>query len=231
MFACGVQAKNILPDTLTTVALNNQNPNHIVCVDGDVNDYYAPKHIPIEVTASGQNLFVAYLFQSQMAGLTESYEFVSESHIMHITCNGLVYSLKINPVGSATEKIYLGDPNLASLKQNAELVRTKSAEDLIVELTLATINNDLPPQYSVTRLNEVMPPVFAGLKIVKRRKVALNGVGLVLVEYEIFSDSVAQLTKKAFIRREFSNKMRSISLVPETVTPSQPARLFIVEDK
>lgn len=224
-------AKNVLPDTLTKVNLDNQNPNLIECVDGDINDYTAPKHIPMEVEARGKNLFVGYLFRQSTQGLEQKFEFLTTPHIMHVVCDGLVYSLNITPSNGRNEKIYLGDPNLASIKEGAKLTRKKSDEELMVELNLAAINNDLPPQYSVTRESRVMPSVFSGLKIIQRRKVVLNGVGFVLKEYEVFSDSETQLSKRLFIKRDFSEKMRSVTLVPEYVTPSEPARLFIVEDK
>lgn len=222
------QAKEIVAGELTRVILSNQNPNHIVCADGDVNDYSAPAHIPIQASAEGGNMFISYLFRRSAMG---EVEFVTTPHVVHITCAGEVYSLQITPTENTYEKVILGDSRKQQLEKNVSLLRHRDIEDIIVDMTLATINNDLPPQYSVSREGAVLPPIFDGLKIVKRRKIMLNGVGLALTEYEIFSDSETQLSKRQFMRREFSQSMRAITIVGEVVTPKNPARLLIVEDK
>ncbi|NQY62908.1 MAG: type-F conjugative transfer system secretin TraK [Alteromonadaceae bacterium] len=230
IFCNTLWAQNVSPDQYTNVSLSNNNPNHIVCMSGDINDTNYPKHIPIEtgIGSVGRDLFLAYKFKRNIQG---GLEFVTTKHVIHITCNGDVYSLNITPIQNVTETLYLGDNKLAAIKANAKLIKHKDVEDIMVELTLAAINNDLPPQYSVKREGSVLPAIFDGLKIIQRRTIQLNGMGLRLKEYEVFSNVERVISKRQFIRREFSQALRMITIVNQAPSPEQPARLFIVEDK
>lgn len=230
LFSISSFAKNVAPNQYTDVSLSNNNPNHIVCVNGDINDANYPKHIPIETGtgSKGKDLFLSYKFKKDMQG---GFEFVKSKHVIHITCNGDVYSLNVTPRKNIVETLYLGDEALARLKANASIIKHKDIEDVMVELTLAAINNNLPPQYSVIREGKVLPTIFDGLKIIQRRTIQLNGLGLRLKEYEVFSESETVLSKRQFIRRDFSDAMRMVTLINETPSPRKPSRLFIVEDK
>lgn len=218
---------NVSPGLRKNVNVSNQNPNRIICLNGNINEIFVPSHIPHDLKIVRDHVFLTYKMKRKGAKI----EYVTIPHDINIVCDGEVYTLAANPKktngGSA---INLGDPNLSLLMANAKKIQDHSIEDIFVEMFLDAFNENLPPNYTVKEQTGFIK-VNNNINVNMRRTISLNGIGVRLKEYTVHTNSTLTVDKKLFLTRHFSKKMRGIVLIPETIKPNKPARLFIIEDK
>lgn len=217
---------SLTPNGSNNIELSNDNTNQFICQNGYINDVIIPQHIPHEINIIRENIFLVYKMKRSQTGIT----YVDKSHSIHIVCAGEVYSINATQKNKPGNAIQLGSSDKATIEKNASKLQEMSIEDIMVEMFLSAYNNDLPPNYDVKHEIGTIN-VADGITVTQRRSISLNGVGLKLNEYTVTSDQTLNLYKETFMKKELSQKMRSIAIVPEKVSAAQPARLFIIEDK
>ena len=220
----------VFPETTKTIKLSNENPNRIHCTDGNVNDMAFPDDYPLTARAKEQNLYISYKKLQQPDGEIEN---VTESHTLHIVCDGQVYTMVVNPIKGQGRTIRLGDPTASQLKQNAKIMREKSEDEIIADLIYAAYHNDLPPNYTVSPSKKRMSSIVAGLTFDEIRKVSLNGIGISLKEYVVTGEPGSLVPHQMIVEqgRYFSKTLRGVSIKPERLPENGKARLFILETK
>lgn len=220
----------VYPETTKTIKLSNENPNRIHCTEGNVNDMAFPEDYPLTARAKDQNLYISYQKLQQGDG---SIEKLTESHTLHIVCDGQVYTMVVNPIKGQGRTIRLGDPTAKQLKNNAKIMREKSEDEIIADLIFAAYHNDLPPNYTVSQSKNRLSSVVAGLTFDEIRKISLNGIGISLKEYIVTGVPGSLVPHQLIIEqgRFFSETLRGVSIKPERLPENGKARLFILEAK
>jgi hypothetical protein len=220
----------VLPETTKSIKLSSENPNRIHCTDGNVNDMAFPDDYPLTARAKNQNLYISYKKLLQPDGEVET---VSDSHTLHVVCDGQVYTMVVNPIKGQGRTIRLGDPTAKQLKNNAQIMREKSEDEIISDLIYAAYHNDLPPNYTVSPSNKKMSSVIAGITFDEVRKISLNGLGLSLKEYVVTGAPGSLVPHQMIIEqgKHFSKTLRGVSIKPERLPANGKARLFILETK
>ncbi|HBU51487.1 MAG: hypothetical protein CL602_01600 [Alteromonas sp.] len=218
------------PETSTTISLSSQNPNRLNCTEGDINDMAFPEDYPLTARAKGGNLYLSYKKLQQPDG---SIKTVTETHTLHVICDGAVYTMVVNPVEGQGKTVRLGDPVAQQLRANTRLLREKSEDEIIADLLVAAYHNELPPNYTVTPSNKSLPHVIAGLTFNEVRHVSLNGIGLTLKEYVIVGSPGSIVPPNMIIAQgsHFSERLRGVSVKPERLREDGTSRMFVLESK
>lgn len=218
------------PETSTTIELSSQNPNRLHCTEGDINDMAFPEDYPLTARAKGGNLYLSYKKLQQPDGTIKT---VSESHTLHVICNGSVYTMVVKPQEGQGMTIRLGDPVAKQLRANTRLMREKSEDEIIADLLVAAYHNELPPNYTVSPSNKSLSHVIAGLTFNEVRHISLNGIGLTLKEYVIVGAPGSIVPPNMIIAQgsHFSERLRGVSVKPERLREDGTSRLFVLESK
>jgi len=224
----------IKPEVTTAVTLSSTDINRIYCTGGNINDVFYSQEKGIKIHPKGQNAWVKYLIRMK----SNKQELITKPTEIHIVCNGDVYTIVAKPEPGPTRTIRLGSPRTNRIKSNISLMGGMDMEEQVLFLTQAAYKDDLPEGFSVTPSTKVidvnpskeeLKRLFDAVKIVERRIIRVEGVGMRLKEYTIDASRMVEMLEVDFLQPAFGSEIASVTVHPLKLAPGEQGRLFIIE--
>jgi hypothetical protein len=224
----------VLPEVTTKVAVSNRDVDRISCA-GSVGDYFWSQEKPVDISASGNNLFVKFKIEHEGS----KYVFTHEPVDVHIVCEEAVYTVVLVPedIDSVTVRLQPGVSK--ALKHVVKEWGELPLESRIERLTLMMYHQEFPEgiqhlpiqgddlRRTVSLTDRSGKPVN-GVTIRCDYQVIAHGTGLQGQECEVVADHAVELNEGDFISRQFGNVV-GVTLDPLKIEANQPARLFIIQ--
>lgn len=230
-FLTGDNQSVVLPGKLITVPISQKDVNLIHCEAGYITDSTTSEEKPITIqnNVSDSTMAFAKLLQKQNENTLE-WEYYTQEVDAHITCNGEMYRLMLMPQDIPSQKIVLSAGKGNVIKKNIQLFKELDIEDSALTLIdMVMFDQDMPATFTVTAANindgwkTVMPTVRARhIKSVKP-----EGVGLVVHEYVVYSDSSIPLNEFDFV--SLRENTFAVRLAKASLQAKETTKVFIVE--
>lgn len=230
-FISGDNQSVVLPGKLVTVPISQKDMNLIHCEAGYITDSTTSdeKPIAIENNVSDSSMAFAKLLQMQNPETLE-WEYYTQEVDAHITCNGEMYRLMLSPQNIPSQKITLSAGKGNVIKKNIELFKELDIEDSALTLIdMVMFDQEMPATFTVSAANindgwkTVMPTVRARhIKSVKP-----EGVGLVVHEYLVYSDSSIPLNEFDFV--SLRQNTFAVRLAKATLQAKESTKVYLVE--
>jgi len=225
-------AMMVRPDVATQVLMSNRDINRIICESGAIKDVVYSREKGIDVKIDGDNAFVKFLINGNTATGGISYATVPSEFYVVCGTAGDVYTLVASPKNIPAQTISLTSPR-KNLDKNLSLFKGIPFEDMVVSLIKDAYTDKIPDSFTVKPVNRSVN-VFRDVDVFLKRKVIIDGEGLILNEYDLTLKPSAPETEKTveeknFLVPELTQNPVGISLEHLTVKKEHPTRLFIVE--
>jgi len=216
---------SIPPEVLTPVEVSNRDVNRIICTD-TVQDVVYSKEKPLELKVIERNIFVKFLIKQE--GGKEIY--YTQKIDMHVICGDSIYDILLIPKDITSQTLLL--KNAASkVKKNLSSFKGMAHEAKLIKLLRIAYTEEFPDGFTVTDLTgkkEFEASVdYSDIDLRARRKVMVEGTGLVLTEYVVTADKSMELRETDFLG--LSKKPYLIALEQNKLPSGGSARLFIIE--
>jgi len=224
----------IKPEVTTAVTLSSTDVNRIFCASGEINDVFYSQEKGLKIHSKGQNAWVKYLIRMK----DNRQQLITKPTEIHIVCNGEVYSIVAKPEPGDTRTIRLGAPRTDRIKANLSLMGGMDLEEQVLMLTQSAYKDDLPEGFSVTqstRQISVAPTqtelerLFKAIKIVERRIIRVEGIGMRLKEYTVDAEHTVDMLETDFLQPSLGSEILGVTVHPLKLGPGEQARLFVVE--
>lgn len=230
-FLSGDNQSVVLPGKLVTVPISQQDVNLIQCEAGYITDSTVSEEKPITIqnNVSDSSIAFAKLLQKQNENTLE-WEYYTQEVDAHITCNGEMYRLMLSPQNIHSQKIILSAGKGNAIKKNISLFKELDIEDSALTLIdMVMFDQDMPATFTVSAANindgwkTIMPTVRARhIKSVKP-----EGVGLVVHEYLVYSDSSIPLNEFDFVG--LRENTFAVRLAKATLQAKESTKVYLVE--
>jgi len=216
---------SIPPEVLTPVDVSNRDVNRIICTD-TVQDVVYSKEKPLELKVIERNVFVKFLIRKE--GVKEVY--YTQKIDMHVICGDSIYDILMIPKDITSQTILL--KNTASkVKKNLSSFKGMAHEAKLIRLLRIAYTEEFSDGFTVTDLTgnkEFEPYVdYSDIDLRARRRVTVEGTGLILTEYVVTAGKPIELRETDFLG--LSKKPCLIALEQNKLPSGGSARLFIID--
>lgn len=225
-------AMMVRPDVSTQVMMSNRDINRIVCESGPIKDVVYSREKGIDVKIDGENAFVKFLINGNAAPGGISYTTVPSEFYVVCGSAGEVYTLVASPKNIPAQTISLVS-HRKGLDKNLSLFKGIAFEDMVVSLIKDAYTDKIPDSFTVKPMNRSMN-VFRDVDVFLKRKVIIEGEGLILNEYDVTlkpssPEPEKTVEEKNFLIPELTQNPVGISIEHLALKKDHPTRLFIVE--
>lgn len=230
-FLSGDNQTVVLPGKLTTVPISQQDVNLIHCESGSIVDstYSDEKPFLITSNAGDSSVSFAKLLQKQNEN-TGEWEYYNKEVDAHITCNGEIFSLMLSPQNIPAQKIILSAGKGNVIKSNIELFKELDIEDSALTLIdMVMFDQEMPATFTVSAasINETWKAVMPTVRARHIKSVRPEGVGLVVHEYVVYSDSSIPLNEFDFV--SLRDNTFAVRLAKATLQAKESTKVYLVE--
>lgn len=224
LFDSSDAGKTILPETVSHVYLSNSDVNRFVC-HTDIKDIVYSKEKGITVRIADRNAFVKF----QVLKTEDKREYAAEPAEFFIVCGEEVFNIVAVPKHIPSQTIRLGTDKGETIKKNTSLYQGLPFEKKVIDMIKRVYGESIPDSFTVSIENRKIASL-AGLDIVLRRSVTIDGEGLRVKEFYVTAkEGRATLKEIDFLKNEFAIKAVAVSIDNLHPTTVDPARVFIVE--
>lgn len=230
-FLSGDNQTVVLPGKLTTVPISQEDVNLIHCEAGYITDSTTSEEKPITIqnNVSDSSMAFAKLLQRQNENTLE-WEYYTKEVDAHITCNGEMYRLMLNPQNIPSQKIILSAGKGNVIKTNIEMFKELDIEDSALTLIdMVMFDQEMPATFTVSaaNINETWKTVMPTVRARHIKSVKPEGVGLVVHEYVVYSDSSIPLNEFDFV--SLRDNTFAVRLAKATLQAKESTKVYIVE--
>ena len=224
------QMVTALPEQVSTIRLSNRDVNHVICVGGEIEDVKFSAEKAIAVERAGSDAWIKFLVREveDMGMVTRSYVTTPSEFFIH--CNGAVYPLYAEPADIPAQTVTLAPGRPQRSAANAELLGPLVEEERAISITLAVLQGRVPASFSeiAPRTGTITVTALPAVKLIERRRLAIEGAGLSVSEYQLSSDSEAVVEERQFLDRALGNDIFAVTLDRLAVKPGESARLIVI---
>lgn len=224
------QAVTALPDQVSTIRLSNRDINHVVCVGGEIEDVKFSAEKAIAVERAGSDAWIKFLVKEveDMGMATRSY--VTAPSEFFVSCNGAIYPLYAEPADIPAQTVTLAPGRPQRAQANEELLGPLVEEERAISITLAMLRDRVPASFSdiAPRAGALTITALPSVRLVERRRLAVEGAGLSASEYRLESDNDASLDERQFLDRALGADIFAVTLDRLQVKPGEGARLIVI---
>jgi conjugal transfer pilus assembly protein TraK len=228
--ALSAQTVTALPEQSSMIRLSNRDVNHVVCVGGAIEDVKFSAEKAIAVERAGSDAWIKFLVKEvdDMGMVTRSY--VTTPSEFFISCNGAIYPLYAEPVDIPAQTVTLAPGSPQRAAANEELLGPLVEEERAISITLAVLQGRVPASFSeiAPRAGTSTVTALPAVKLVERRRLAIEGAGLSVSEYQLSSDSELVLEERQFLDRALGVDIFAVTLDRLAVKPGENARLVVI---
>lgn len=220
----------IKPESTAIIQVSSTDVNRIKCGDGVISGahYSVEKNMVVEVKE--ENAFVKF----KAIQLGEKITYSERATELFITCGGDVYELILKPKIMNAKTIYLSNPIKNRIQTSIDTYGQLPIEEQIVKFTIALLTDDdqLLSQFNVKKHKNSEQDWFdfsANVRVGKRRSYNIDGVGLRITEYMVFSNVDRRFNPTEFLDVRLGENILGVTLDPEVLRANEPGKLVVVE--
>lgn len=225
------QTVTALPEQTSTIRLSNRDVNHVICVGGEIEDVKFSAEKAIAVERAGSDAWIKFLVREveDMGMATRSY--VTTPSEFFISCNGAIYPLYAEPADIPAQTVTLAPGRSQRAAANDELLGPLVEEERAISITLAVLQGRLPSSFTevAPRTGTITVTALPAVKLIERRRLAIEGAGLSVSEYELTSDIDTALEERQFLDRALGAGIFAVTLDRLTVKPGESVRLIVIQ--
>lgn len=224
------QSVTALPEQTSTIRLSNRDVNHVVCVGGEIEDVKFSAEKAIAVERAGSDAWIKFLVKEveDMGMVTRSY--VTTPSEFFISCNGAIYPLYAEPAEIPAQTVTLAPGRPQRATANEELLGPLVEEERAISITLAMLRGRIPASFSeiAPRAGTITVTAVPAVKLVEQRRLAIEGSGLSVSEYQLSSDSDLVLEERQFLDRALGTDIFAVTLDRLAVKSGESVRLVVI---
>jgi len=163
-----------------------------------------------------------------MGMVTRSY--VTTPSEFFISCNGAIYPLYAEPADIPAQTITLSPGRPQRAQANEELLGPLVEEERAISITLAMLRDRVPASFAdvAPRAGAITIAALPAVKLIERRRLAIEGAGLSVSEYRLGSDSDVILEERQFLDRALGADIFAVTLDRLKVKSGETARLIVI---
>ena len=212
------------PEIQMQAFVSTSDVNRIVCND-EIRDVVFSKDKGIKVKNKGKNLFVRFVYAKGSSGKPL---YAKNPVEMFIVCGDNTFNLILTPKGIPAQTIRLDSGKAEKIRKNTSLFLGMPFEKKITSLIKSVYKDELPESFLVVKTDSEAK-VYADIKTIIRRTVAVEGEGVLLTELVVIPVKDVELNEKMFNRVEFAKRPVAIAIERLRAKAGVPLRVFIVE--
>jgi len=224
------QAITALPEQVSTIRLSNRDINHVVCVGGEIEDVKFSAEKAIAVERAGSDAWIKFLVKEvdDMGMVTRTY--VTTPSEFFISCGGAIYPLYAEPADIPAQTVTLATGRPQRAQANEELLGPLVEEERAISITLAMLRDRVPASFSevAPRAGALTIGALPSVRLIERRRLAIEGTGLSASEYGVESDTAAALDERQFLDRALGADIFAVTFDRLNLEPNETARLIVI---
>ena len=219
-----------LPDQTSRIRLSNRDVNHVVCVDGDIDDVKFSAEKGLAVERGGSDAWIKFLVLETEDMGTKTRTYVTTPSEFFVSCNGAIYPRYAEPADIPAQTVTLVPGGAQRARANDALLGPLVEEERAIGIALAILQDRVPASFS-----EVAPSkdrlILAGLpsaSLDERRRLEVEGMGLSVSEYLVRASAAMTLDERDFLDATLGTDIFAITIDRLTLRPNETARLIVV---
>lgn len=236
-FACGlVPALSAnaeiaaVPGQTSTIRLSNRDVNHVICVDGEIEDVRFSAEKGLLVERAGPDAWIKFLVREveDMGAVTRSY--VTTPSEFFISCNGAIYPLYAEPADIPAQTITLVPGPAQRARVNAELMGPLALEERAVSITLSLLQDRVPASFAevATRRGAITIEALPSITLSEQRRLDIEGSELSASEYRVETSANVAFDERAFLDLALGANIFAVTADRLSLKAGEAARLVIV---
>ncbi|MGN7931884.1 type-F conjugative transfer system secretin TraK [Sphingopyxis sp. J-6] len=224
------QSVTALPEQTSMIRLSNRDVNHVVCMGGEIEDVKFSAEKAIAVERAGSDAWIKFLVKEveDMGIVTRSYVTIPSEFF--ISCNGAIYPLYAEPADIPAQTVTLARGRTQRAAENEKLLGPLVEEERAISITLAVLQGRVPATFMdvAPRAGVITVTALPAVKLIERRRLAVEGAGLSVSEYQLSSDSEAVVEERQFLDRALGSDIFAVTLDRLAVKPGESVRLIVI---
>jgi len=216
---------SIGPEELAQVEMSSTDVNRIICAGGEIKDVVYSKEKGLTVKVMGSDAFVKFPVLQK----DDKLAYADSPMEVYISCGDAVYSIIASPKKIPPVTVQIEDRK-RRLRENLSLFKGLAFEDKVLRLIKYAYLEEYPDSFAVEAATgeSSQPDIkYTSLDVRLRKKVKVDGEGLVLYEYLITPENDMELRETDFI--PLAKRPVSIAIESTAVSKGGNYRLFVVD--
>lgn len=218
----------VLPEVTTNIRLSSSDMNRIAC-PSDIKEALTSTEKGASIKITGKDAFVKFKVIKKPDG---KFSYLTTPTEIYVVCGEETYSMIGFPQRIPSQTIRLSSGKEKKIKENLSLYSGLPFEKKMLKAIREVYTENIPDSYSVSRPEKQFKS-FKEISLSLKRIVEIEGEGLRIKEFEAALKGTVpfKMSEKMFLRPEVAENPIAISLERHVLRPSEPARVFIVEQR
>lgn len=218
----------VLPEVTTNIRLSSSDMNRIAC-PSDIKEALTSTEKGASIKITGKDAFVKFKVIKKPDG---KFTYLTTPTEIYVVCGEETYSMIGFPQRIPSQTIRLSSGKEKKIKENLSLYSGLPFEKKMLKAIREVYTENIPDSYSVSRPEKQFKS-FKEISLSLKRIVEIEGEGLRIKEFEAALKGTVpfKMSEKMFLRPEVAENPIAISLERHVLRPSEPARVFIVEQR
>lgn len=218
----------VLPEVTTNIRLSSSDMNRIAC-PSDIKEALTSTEKGASIKITGKDAFVKFKVIKKPDG---KFTYLTTPTEIYVVCGEETYSMIGFPQRIPSQTIRLSSGKEKKIKENLSLYSGLPFEKKMLKAIREVYTENIPDSYSVSRPEKQFKS-FKEISLSLKRIVEIEGEGLRIKEFEAALKGTVpfKMSEKMFLRPEVAENPIAISLERHVLRPSEPSRVFIVEQR
>lgn len=218
----------VLPEVTTNIRLSSSDMNRIAC-PSDIKEALTSTEKGASIKITGKDAFVKFKVIKKPDG---KFTYLTTPTEIYVVCGEETFSMIGFPQRIPSQTIRLSSGKEKKIKENLSLYSGLPFEKKMLKAIREVYTENIPDSYSVSRPEKQFKS-FKEISLSLKRIVEIEGEGLRIKEFEAALKGTVpfKMSEKMFLRPEVAENPIAISLERHVLRPSEPARVFIVEQR